>query len=110
LQNVHFHIYALHIVVIASPLLNARETATRLRVSEATVRRLARRGELPHLLVGSQIRVDAAELEAWLHRDVSDADGSRQGQLRAGADPAERDETSKSARQSNSSRLAGAER
>jgi len=62
--------------VIDSPLLNARETATRLRVSEATVRRLARRGELPHLRVGSQIRVDAAELEAWLHRDASDADRS----------------------------------
>ena len=77
--------------MIASPLLNARETATRLRVSEATVRRLARRGELPHLRVGSQIRVDAGELEAWLHRDV------------------ERYETSKSARQSNSPQLARTE-
>jgi excisionase family DNA binding protein len=105
LLNVHLHLYELHLLVIASPLLNARETATRLRVSEATVRRLARRGELPHLRVGSQIRVDATELETWLRRDVSD-DGSRQGQLRAGADPAEHDKTSKSARQSNSSRLA----
>jgi excisionase family DNA binding protein len=89
LLNIHRHLYDLHIFVIDSPLLNARETATRLRVSEATVRRLARRGELPHLRVGSQIRVDAAELEAWLRRDVSD-DGSRQGQLRADATPAER--------------------
>ena len=96
--------------MIASPLLNARETATRLRVSEATVRRLARRGELPHLRVGSQIRVDAAELEAWLHRDVSDADGSRQGQLRADADPAKRRETPEDHGQSSSRQPAGAKR
>jgi excisionase family DNA binding protein len=92
--------------VIASPLLNARETATRLRVSEATVRRLVRRGELPHLRVGSQIRVDSAELEAWLRRDVSD-DGSRQGQLRVDAAPAERRETPQLYGQSSSRPPAG---
>jgi excisionase family DNA binding protein len=109
LRNVHLRIYYLHIVAIASPLLNARETATRLRVSEATVRRLARRGELPYLRVGSQIRVDAADLEAWLRRDVSD-DGSRQGQLRAGAAPAERRETPEARGQSSSRQPAGEER
>jgi excisionase family DNA binding protein len=106
LRNVHLLLYDLHIFATASQLLNARETATRLRVSEATVRRLARRGELPHLRVGSQIRVDAAELEAWLRRDVSD-DGPRQRQLRADADPAERRETPEARGQSSSRQPAG---
>lgn len=109
MRSVHRRLYDLQIVVIDSPLLNARETATRLGVSEATVRRLVRRGDLPHLRVGSQIRVDAAELEAWLRRDVPD-DGSRQGQLRAGAAPAERREIPESCGQSSSRQLAGDER
>ena len=49
------------------PLLTVREVAERLAVSEKTVRRLIERGELPVLRVGVQIRVDAAQLEAWLH-------------------------------------------
>jgi excisionase family DNA binding protein len=89
------------------PLLTVREAAARLRVSEKTVRRLIGAEILPALRIGGSIRVDPDQLRAWLYGDVSD-DGSRQGQLRAGADPAERDETSKSPTQSNPSQLAGA--
>ena len=52
---------------VHSPLLSVAETATRLRVSEKTIRRLIARGELPALRVGSQIRIDVADLERWLH-------------------------------------------
>ena len=71
------------------PLLTVREAGAQLRVSEKTVRRLIGAEILPALRIGGSIRVDPDQLQAWLYRDVSD-DGSRQGQLRAGADPAER--------------------
>jgi excisionase family DNA binding protein len=53
-------------------LLTIREAAERLRVSEKTVRRLIRRGELPAVQLGSKgasVRVDEAELERWLYGD-----------------------------------------
>jgi excisionase family DNA binding protein len=76
----------------ARHLLTVRETAARLRVSEKTVRRLIGSEILPALRIGSSIRVDLDELQAWLYGGVSD-DGSRQGQLRADADLAERGES-----------------
>jgi len=51
-------------------LLSIPAVAGRLDVSVPTVRRLIRRGELPALRVGSQIRIDPYELEAWLFGDV----------------------------------------
>jgi len=47
-------------------LLTSGEAAERLRVSEHTVRRLVRAGELPALRVGAQIRIAERELETWL--------------------------------------------
>jgi excisionase family DNA binding protein len=96
-------------------LLRIPEAAERLNVSRASIYRWIDEGRLPAIQLGGRgapIRVPAEELDEWIaYRRLSNVsdDGSRQGQLRAGADPAERDETSKSARQSNSSRLAGAE-
>ena len=57
---------------VATPrmLLNIPAVADRLDVSVPTVRRLIRRGELPALRAGSQIRIDPYELEAWLFSDV----------------------------------------
>jgi len=46
--------------------LTLGETAERMHVSEKTVRRLVARRELPAFRVGSLIRVDASELEAWI--------------------------------------------
>ncbi len=54
--------------VTSSPLLTVAETAETLRVSERTVRRLISAGAVPALRVGTQIRIDADELRAWLHR------------------------------------------
>jgi len=45
-------------------LLTVSETARLLRIGEATVRRLARRGELPALRVGGQWRIDRDSLAA----------------------------------------------
>jgi excisionase family DNA binding protein len=49
-----------------SPLLKIPEAASRLRVSEVTVRRLIGRGEIKTVRVGSQLRIPADDLEAWL--------------------------------------------
>jgi excisionase family DNA binding protein len=51
-------------------LLTVREVATRLKVSESTVRRLINRDELPSLQLGRRrtaIRIDESEFEAWLY-------------------------------------------
>jgi excisionase family DNA binding protein len=44
-------------------LLTASEVADLLRVSPSTVRRLARRGDLPVIRVGSQLRFHTAEID-----------------------------------------------
>ena len=51
-----------------APLLSAAEVAERLAVEVSTVRRRARTGAWPHLLVGSTPRFDWDELYAHLHR------------------------------------------
>jgi excisionase family DNA binding protein len=53
-------------------LLTTEEVAAFLNVSPATVRRLARIGELPALRVGRQLRFDRAEVVGVGH--VSDAE------------------------------------
>jgi excisionase family DNA binding protein len=50
-------------------LLTVPETAERLRVSEPTIRRLVRRGDLPALRVGHQLRFAEAEVARWLFDD-----------------------------------------
>ena len=56
-------------------LLTVAETARRLRQSEVTVRRKIADGSLPALKIGTgpraPIRVDAAELEAWISASPS---------------------------------------
>jgi excisionase family DNA binding protein len=77
-------------------LLRIPEAAERLNVSRASVYRWIDEGRLPAIQLGGRgapIRVRAAELDEWIDNrrrsNVSD-DGSRQGQLRADATPAER--------------------
>ncbi len=51
-------------------LLTIREVATRLNVSESTVRRLIADDELPSLQLGGRrkaIRIDESEFDAWLY-------------------------------------------
>jgi excisionase family DNA binding protein len=75
------------------PLLDVAQTARRLRLSEKQARRLIVKGEIPAYRLGgpgSAIRVSARELDSWLDLQRVSDDGSWQGQLRAGATPAER--------------------
>jgi excisionase family DNA binding protein len=53
------------------PLLRVRDAAAKANVSERTIRRLIRKGELPALKVGGQVRLDADELERWLYGESS---------------------------------------
>jgi len=53
-------------------LLTIAETARRLKVSDATVRRMIADGRLPALQLGgpgTSIRVDSSALESWLYDD-----------------------------------------
>ncbi len=47
-------------------LLTTAQAAERLQVKEGTLREYQRRGLLPYLRLGRQIRYDAADLTAWL--------------------------------------------
>jgi excisionase family DNA binding protein len=56
-------------VVPEEGLMTIAEVATRLSVSEKTIRRYVERGELPALRLGHErgpLRIDRAELTAWL--------------------------------------------
>ncbi|MCC6224695.1 MAG: helix-turn-helix domain-containing protein [Thermoleophilia bacterium] len=46
--------------------LTAEEVAERLRISKSHVYDLARRGQLPHVKLGSDVRFPRATLERWL--------------------------------------------
>jgi excisionase family DNA binding protein len=70
------------------PLLNVREAAARLRVSEKTVRRLIGARILPALRIGGSIRVDPGELQAWLYGAVSDDRHMRAPEASRAAGPA----------------------
>ena len=50
------------------PFLTTRDVADLLKVSEKTVRRLQRRGDLPSFRVGSQVRFRRSDIEAWVDR------------------------------------------
>jgi excisionase family DNA binding protein len=54
-----------------APLLSTRDVAQLLAQSEDTVRRKAKRGELPSVKIGlsprAPFRFDRSELEAWLY-------------------------------------------
>jgi excisionase family DNA binding protein len=56
-------------VAKTSELLTVAEAALRLGVSGPTVRRLIREEGLPAVTHPSGVRIDPAELDAWLHRE-----------------------------------------
>jgi excisionase family DNA binding protein len=47
-------------------LMTLREARTFVSVSDATIRRWIRRGDLPYYRVGRQIRIDSADLMRFL--------------------------------------------
>jgi excisionase family DNA binding protein len=47
-------------------LMTAREVATYLNCSAATIRRMAARGEIPHYRLGKLVRFRSGDVEAWL--------------------------------------------
>lgn len=47
-------------------LITVEEVAKILSVSDRTVRRLCASGELPHIYIGSQLRLDKTDLENYL--------------------------------------------
>ena len=54
-------------------LLTTEEIAARLRVSDATVRRWCRNGELKAQRAGRQYRITENDLKAFLNKDASEA-------------------------------------
>jgi excisionase family DNA binding protein len=92
------------------PLLTVAETASRLALSEKTVRRFVSAGILPAVRVSAgAIRVEADELHEWIEGRRTSSDVSESGTPRSQT-PAERRETSEAAGQSSSRQPAGAER
>ena len=59
---------------IAGPLLTVAEVAEVLRVSNMTVYRLIKAGQIPALRVGKNYRIRSADLTAFLSEGVVDAD------------------------------------
>jgi excisionase family DNA binding protein len=51
-----------------APLLTVNTVAAWLAVSESTVRRLTRRGELPAIRIGTQLRYRLGAVVDWLER------------------------------------------
>ena len=52
-------------------VLTIREAGTYLNVSSDTVRRLVRRGTIPHARIGNRIRIRRADLDGYLRRQIS---------------------------------------
>jgi excisionase family DNA binding protein len=52
---------------LPTAVLDAREAAAYMAVAESTVRRMVRRGELPHVRLGEVgLRFRLVDLDAWL--------------------------------------------
>jgi excisionase family DNA binding protein len=56
-------------------LIDSREAARLLCVSESTLTRLTRAGSLPAIQIGRAVRFDLADLRAWIERSKSDRRG-----------------------------------
>ena len=52
-------------------VFTVKETAQALRISENTCYELLRQGVIPHVKLGSQYRIPAWNLRAWLGREAS---------------------------------------
>jgi excisionase family DNA binding protein len=61
-------------LVALSPIMTLPETAEYLRISQATLGRLIRRGEIPHFRVGSDYRFRLDQIDKWIDGQKS---GSR---------------------------------
>lgn len=59
-------IHVLPGALVEEPFFTVGELAKKLAISEATVRRLLRDGELPWYAVGGQRRIDPADVQSWL--------------------------------------------
>jgi excisionase family DNA binding protein len=92
------------------PLLTVAETASRLALSEKTVRRFVSAGIMPAVRVSAgAIRVEADELGEWLEEPRTSSDVSESGTPRSPT-PAERREAQNLRGQSSARAYAGAER
>jgi excisionase family DNA binding protein len=60
---------------VMGPLLTVAEVAAVLRVSNMTVYRLIKAGQLPALRVGKNYRIREPELEAFLSAGLIDTEG-----------------------------------
>jgi len=57
---------------LPTAVLDARETAAYLAVAESTLRRMVRRGELPHVRLGEVgVRFRLVDLDSWLDERTS---------------------------------------
>ncbi len=52
---------------LSLPFLTVRDVANELRLDRSTVYRLVERGEIPAVRVGGSIRIDPAELRAYIY-------------------------------------------
>ena len=52
--------------MVQEKMMIAREVATYLRCSPSTVRRMVRRGQIPHYRFGKLVRFRLSEIERWL--------------------------------------------
>lgn len=50
-------------------LLTVDDVAVILNVSDRTVRRLCYAGDIPHIYIGSQLRIDKKDLENYLNEN-----------------------------------------
>jgi len=51
---------------VVEPLLRVSKVAAIVDCSKTTVYEMVREGTLPHLLIGTSIRVPAGELQRWI--------------------------------------------
>ena len=56
-----------------APLLTYRQVAKLLAVSERTIFTLAKRGDLPGVKIGGQVRFDPRDLESFIERQKQSA-------------------------------------
>lgn len=62
-----------HEPAVGTTLYSISTVAARLDVSQDTVRRLIAQGELTPIRIGFNVRIDATELEAFVHRQRQSA-------------------------------------
>ena len=58
-------------IAIQPAVLSIPEAGIYLNVSSDTVRRLIRKGAIPHARIGNSIRIRRADLDGYLERQVS---------------------------------------